>query len=234
MPPVFGPVSSSPTRLKSCAGARAIGPLAVADREQARPPRPRAAPRARGRRRASAAARRPASSSSCVRQTKTPLPAARPSTLTTHGGRATASAGAVGTPAASSTSLANAFEPSIRAAARVGPNTATPAVGGACRRSRRRAAPPARRRPGRSRARDRARAAPRRPRPARDGTAPSARDAGIARRRVQLVEPGLCRELPRQRVLAAARPDDQHLHGGECTGATGAVRLASPPIPSRA
>jgi len=68
-----------------------------------------------------------ASASSCVRQTKTPFPAARPSALTTHGARASSSVAAVGTSAAASTSLANAFDPSIRAAALLGPNTATPA-----------------------------------------------------------------------------------------------------------
>ena len=57
---------------------------------------------------------------------KTPFPAARPSTLTTQGGRATASASAVGTPATAITSLAKLFEPSIRAAARPGPKTAIP------------------------------------------------------------------------------------------------------------
>ena len=48
-----------------------------------------------------------------MRQTQTPLPAASPSALTTQGGRATASVRAVGTPAASMTSFANRFEPSI-------------------------------------------------------------------------------------------------------------------------
>ncbi len=66
------------------------------------------------------------SSSSWVRQTQTPLPAASPSSLRTHGGRATGSVRAVGTPAASITSLAKDFEPSIRAAAALGPKTAMP------------------------------------------------------------------------------------------------------------
>ena len=61
-----------------------------------------------------------------VRQTQTPLPAASPSSLTTHGGRRRASVRAVGTPAASITSFANDFEPSICAAAALGPNTAMP------------------------------------------------------------------------------------------------------------
>ena len=47
--------------------------------------------------------------------------------MTTQGGRATASAAAVGTPAAAITSFANAFDPSIRAAAALGPNTEMPA-----------------------------------------------------------------------------------------------------------
>ncbi len=73
------------------------------------------------RRRASAS-----SSSSCVRQTQTPLPAASPSSLTTHGGSARSSVRALGTPAASITSFANAFDPSICAAAALGPKTAMP------------------------------------------------------------------------------------------------------------
>ena len=68
------------------------------------------------------------------------MPAARPSSFTTYGGpnpssAAAASAGveqvrgrAVGTPAAAITSLANAFEPSIRAAAALGPKQAIPAA----------------------------------------------------------------------------------------------------------
>jgi hypothetical protein len=72
------------------------------------------------------AARRPRSSSSWVRQTKTPFPAASPSALTTQGGLAIAIAAAVGTPAASITSFANAFELSIRAASAEGPKTEIP------------------------------------------------------------------------------------------------------------
>src|SRR6187551_3456902 len=40
-------------------------------------------------------------------------------------------------------------------------------------------------------------------------------DPGIPRRRMQLVQPLALRDLPRQRVLAATRPQDQHLHEGE-------------------
>ena len=72
--------------------------------------------------------------------TSTPLPAARPSSLTTYGGpkssrAAAASSGVpatwdrpVGTPAAAITSLANALLPSIRAAAADGPKQAMPAA----------------------------------------------------------------------------------------------------------
>ena len=67
------------------------------------------------------------SSSSRVWHTNTPFPAASPSTLRTQGARATASVSAVGTPAAAITSFANDFEPSIRAAAALGPKTASPA-----------------------------------------------------------------------------------------------------------
>ena len=78
------------------------------------------------------------------RQTQTPLPAASPSSLRTHGlarrgGKAFARA--VATPAASITSLANHFEPSICAAAALGPKTKMPAVAKFVRRGRRRAAP---------------------------------------------------------------------------------------------
>jgi hypothetical protein len=125
MPPVFGPVSCSPRRLKSCAGARASArsPSLIANSETSSPSSSSSIMRSRP---SADAPRRPASSSSCVWQTKTPFPAANPSIFTTHGGRATARRSAVGTPAASSTSLAKDFEPSIRAAARVGPKAATP------------------------------------------------------------------------------------------------------------
>ena len=72
--------------------------------------------------------------------TMTPLPAARPSSLTTYGDPSSSSAAAtssgvvqsraaaVGTPAACITSLAKAFEPSSWAAASVGPKQAIPAA----------------------------------------------------------------------------------------------------------
>ena len=60
-----------------------------------------------------ATARRAASSSAWVWHMKTPLPAASPSALTTHGTLATDIVSAIGTPAARITSLAKLFEPSI-------------------------------------------------------------------------------------------------------------------------
>src|SRR5919197_5516746 len=72
-------------------------------------------------------ARRASSSSPCDRQTYTPFPAASPSALITHGGRAIGSCAAVGTFAAVMTSFANDLEPSIIAAGALGPNTAMPA-----------------------------------------------------------------------------------------------------------
>src|SRR6185312_4915460 len=133
MPPVFGPLSPSPTRLKSWAGSsgRATLPSHRANRDTSGP------------------ARNSSTSTGCPSPntllawaaatarssvTTTPLPAASPSSLTTYGEPHASSAGsipsrsltateaAVGTPADRITSLANALDPSIRAAAAVGPN----------------------------------------------------------------------------------------------------------------
>src|SRR3954454_76859 len=126
MPPVLAPVSASPMRLKSWAAgsASACSPSHTANTEISSPSSSSSitseSPNA-------AAPRMPASTSSTVRQTKTPLPAASPSALITHGGRAAGSACAVGTPAAAITSFAKRFDPSIRAAAAPGPKTGTPA-----------------------------------------------------------------------------------------------------------
>src|SRR4029450_2968169 len=143
MPPVLGPVSPSPTRLWSRAGARGstVRPSVTANTLASGPSRNSssrmvvpASPWTPPTRAASTAAR----AAACSPVTVTPLPAASPSALTTQGGpkssrAATARAGsvkvaerAVGTPAAAMTSLANALEPSIRAAAAVGPNTGRP------------------------------------------------------------------------------------------------------------
>ena len=121
-------------------------------------------------------------------------------------------------PRPSSTSFANAFEPSIRAAAALGPEDRDPRV-----------AKPV------GDARDE-----RRLRPDHDevggqlarqveqalavvgphGMALGERgDAGIAGRRVQRRERRAARQLPRERVLARARPDQQHPHAGESSAA---------------
>jgi hypothetical protein len=44
---------------------------------------------------------------------------------------------------------------------------------------------------------------------------PERGDAGVSGGRVQLVERAAAREGPRERVLARARPDEEHVHGGE-------------------
>jgi hypothetical protein len=50
------------------------------------------------------------------------------------------------------------------------------------------------------------------------------RDPRVARGGVQLVDRRAPAELPGECVLAAAGPDDQHLHGSESTGAVGSPR----------
>ena len=90
MPPVLGPVSPSPTRLKSCAGARGTarvpshttssdssGPVMPSSITTVRPASPNDSP--------ASLARTSASASASVGATSTPLPAARPSVLTTQG-----------------------------------------------------------------------------------------------------------------------------------------------------
>src|SRR5437764_8712589 len=126
IPPVFGPRSPSAARLKSCAAARGTArvPSQIAKSETSRPSSSSSTTTGPP---SAVAPSSPASTSSAVRQTNTPLPAARPSALITHGGRATGNVAAVATPAASSTSLAKLLEPSIRAAGAPGPKTAIPA-----------------------------------------------------------------------------------------------------------
>ena len=51
-------------------------------------------------------------------------------------------------------------------------------------------------------------------------------DAGVPGRRVQLAEPRALRELPRERVLAAAGADEEHVHGGESRRATSSTAPA--------
>src|SRR5674536_302333 len=80
MPPVFGPVSPSPTRLKSCAGSsgETVRPSVTANSDTSGPAR-YCSTTTRGRRAACASA----ASRSVV--TTTPLPAASPSSFTTYG-----------------------------------------------------------------------------------------------------------------------------------------------------
>ena len=138
MPPVFGPVSPSPTRLWSCAApsGNAVWPSHSANSETSSPIRHSsittaspASPNARAAIIASIAA----SAASSVSATTTPLPAARPSAFTTTGAprrrtnaRAASASSkrshcAVGMPAASHNSLVKALLPSSWAAARDGP-----------------------------------------------------------------------------------------------------------------
>src|SRR5579862_675277 len=142
MPPVLGPVSSSPTRLKSCAGTRGAtaAPSHRTRSEHSGPARP-----------SSITTRRPASpnapesfastsdsASASVSATSTPFPAARPSVFTTHGPgsarrnrrasskRENTPYRAVGTPAAARTSFMKPLDPSSRAPSAPGPTTRRP------------------------------------------------------------------------------------------------------------
>ncbi len=138
MPPVFGPVSPSPTRLWSCAAPNgsAVLPSQRANSETSSPCRHSSitteAP-ASPYTRASIIASMAASASSSVAATTTALPAARPSAFTTSGAprrrtnsRAASASSkrshcAVGMPAASHSSLVKALLPSNCAAWRDGP-----------------------------------------------------------------------------------------------------------------
>jgi hypothetical protein len=143
MPPVFGPASSSPTRLKSCANASATAlvPSASPNAETSRPSRCSSTTTVEP-----ASPNAPSSSERSIARTAsprssvmtTPLPAARPSAFTTYGGPNASSASTAsstvraerfppaGIPWRSQRSLAQPFEPSRRAAAAEGPNTARP------------------------------------------------------------------------------------------------------------
>src|SRR5829696_6071728 len=138
MPPVFGPPSPSSRRLWSCAGTRGstVVPSVTANSDTSGPSRyssTSTAPPASSTRWpwATAAARSPV--------TRTPLPAARPSSFTTYGApdsssAVSSSAGpptgherAVGTPAAAITCLAKDLLPSSCAASADGPKHGIPA-----------------------------------------------------------------------------------------------------------
>src|SRR4051794_14751501 len=138
MPPVLGPPSPSSRRLWSWAGSSGstVVPSDSANSDTSGPSR-----------NSSTSTAWPVPSTACpwasaaARSvvTRTPFPAARPSSLTTYGEPASASAvsssagpptgqeRAVGTPAAAITCLAKALEPSIWAACADGPKQAIPA-----------------------------------------------------------------------------------------------------------
>ena len=151
------------------------------------------------------------SSSSWVRQTQTPLPAASPSSLRTHGGRATGSVRAVGTPAASITSFAKDFEPSIRAAAALGPKTAMPRWRSSSARpgdQGRLGADDDEVDPELAGERDERGVVVR-----AHGMAVGERgDSRVAGSGMQLVEVAAAGERPGERVLATSRPDDERPH----------------------
>src|ERR1700721_636418 len=143
MPPVLGPVSPTPTRLKSCAASSGttVSPSPTQNSDTSGPSRKDSSstgcPDS-----SNPAAWARATSRSGV--TTTPLPAANRSSFTTqarspaggpnrsraaskHAGLSTISLEAVRTPAAAITSLAKALDPSISAAALLGPKQAMPA-----------------------------------------------------------------------------------------------------------
>ena len=210
MPPVFGPSSPSKARLKSCAGTSGIAltPSQIAKSETSGPSSNSSTmklpPRA-------VTALRASSSSASDLQTNTPFPAARPSAFTTHGGRATASWAAVATPAAASTSLANALEPSIAAAAALGPKTAIPAG------RRTSATPPTSGASGPITTRSMSSAWARASSPSgvlgpNRMALGQTRDARAPRRGMEIGQRRGLRELPGERVLAPARTDQESTH----------------------
>ena len=148
MPPVFKPVSPSPTRLWSCAlaSATALPPPTTAKKDASSPSKnssttisspalPNMAPES-----ISSTA---FSASSISMATITPLPAAKPSVLTTMGApldsmysfafaaSVNLAYSAVGILYLAHKSFMNAFDPSNRAALLLGPNTGTPAAASA-------------------------------------------------------------------------------------------------------
>ena len=211
MPPVFGPSSPSRSRLRPARRRAAT----ARRRRRARTPRPRALEQlldddAGRRTRGGPAdavvglALRAADEDALAGGEPVRLDdarrAARPSSVA-----------AVATPAARSTSFANAFEPSMRAAAAPGPKTATPR--GAARRLRPAtsgASGPTTTRSISPRSAEREEAlavvGPHRvaaPRPAMPG---------LPGRGVQLAEPRTAGELPGERVLPSAGSHEQHVH----------------------
>ena len=225
MPPVLGPVSPSPTRLKSCAGSSGTHGRAVARGRTATPRARRGTPRAApGARVQQAAAWARAASRSSV--TTTPLPAARPSSLTTYGGPKRSSAasrlrrvcrrsrgGRWAPRRRPSRPWRTPWSPRCRAAAarraEAGDAGGPHRVGDA-------------RRPAAPRARSTTRSAPSR-RPGRRRAAGSAtssgraarrrRRAGVAGRADQRGDGGVLGQREDEGVLTGAGADDQNAHG---------------------
>ena len=217
MPPVFGPSSPSPSRLKSCAAPRlrTRAPSQSAKSETSGPSSSSSITRSPPNWRERAERRRRPRLRSW--QTKTPLPGREPVGLD-HARRPSrrGSDAAVGTPAASQDVLREALRPFDprrgRARAEDGDPASPQDVGDAGDERRLR---PDHDEIGAEREGEREQAVgvvgP-------DGMAlPEPRDPRVAGRGVELAERRALRETPRERVLARARPDDQHLHAREST-----------------
>ena len=173
----------------------------------ATPPRPRAAPRPRSRRRTPRGRAAPRRAPRRVRHTKTPLPAASPSALTTHGARGDRERRrAPARPPRAITSFANASSPRSAPPPRSGPKTAIAGVAQLVGDAgdERRLGPDHDEVDGERRAS----ASSPSPSSARTGWhVPSAAMPGIAGRGVQLGQRRALRELPGERMLARARSD---------------------------
>ena len=233
MPPVFGPVSPSPTRLKSWAGSNgtAACPSVTTNSDTSGPSRNSSTTTV-----SQASAWASAWSRSVV--TTTPLPAASPSSFTTYGGPNSSSARstsagsrqtndrAVGTPATAITSLANAFDPSIRAACWDGPKQAMPAartcIGHA---GHQRCLRPDHDQVRLLLERERGHRGP--VKHVHIGQLGHLGDPGVARRHDHRVHGRVGGQRPRQRVLTATRPDHQHPHAANLSNSPPIMKLTS-------
>ena len=149
--------------------------------------------------------------------------------MTTQGTRATDIVSAVGTPAARMTSFAKLFEPSICAAAALGPKTGdstAPKLVGDARDKRRLGADHDEVGAERPREREQALAVL----GANRVTRAEPGDAGVPGRRVELLDGRALRELPGQRMLPPTGADDEDSHRRNPTGTVpnSAVRCQTP------
>ena len=229
MPPVFGPASPSPTRLKSCAGSSGTARAAVAHREQRhlgtgqvlldqhRVPAVEHGQRVLDGRRPVVGDDDALAGGQTVVLDHIRRAAAGQRVVDLGRRSVTLTAAAVGTPAAAITSLAKAFDPSIRAAAAFGPKTAMPA-----RRSSS-AAPLTSGTSG--------------PTTTRSGPTVSARSAmaagsatstgcavasapvpALPGRDVQLADAGVAAQRPEQGMFTSTGADDENAHVGQSIG----------------